>query len=203
MRPIKFTYTPADDDTDGYANDITGAGPFTMTVTTAGDSLAHLTSIDSGSNLSAITFTVTGTDADGKVQTEAITGPNATTVYGTKYFKTVTTVSASSTLGVNTADIGWKDDSVGPTFPLNWRQANFQVSLGVDISGTINYTVEHCLDDIRAATPSTLKWWPHASLASKTADSDGNYSSPVTATRLHVNSLTAGATAAFTITQGR
>lgn len=202
MRPREFSYTPADNSLNGYANDITGVGPFTMSTTTAGDNLAHLTTIDSAANLSALTFTLTGTDADGLVQTEAIVGPNVATVTGVKYFKTLTTVSASSTLGANTADIGWNDTAIGPTFPLNWRQIDFQVSLGVDISGTINYSVQHCFESLRDAAPSTLTWWPHATIVSKTADTDGNYASPVTATRLLVNSLTAGATIAFQIIQG-
>ena len=203
MHPTVYSYTPADDDTNGFADDITGAGPFTMTTQNSGDSLAHLVSITSTANLSGITFTLTGTDADGIAQTEAVTGPNNTTVYGTKYFKTLVTVTASSTLGANIADVGWKDDCVGPSHVLNWRQESFQVSLGVNISGTINFTVQHCMQRMSAGAPSTLTWWPHASLASATADADGNYAFPVTATRLHVNSLTAGATVDFHVTQGR
>ena len=203
MRPAKFSYIPADNDTNGFEAGITGAGPFTMTVTTPDDGLAHLVSIDTGANLSGITFTLTGTDADGIAQTEAVTGPNATTGYSAKYFKTLTTVTASSTLGANTADIGWKDDCVGPTFPLNWRQESFAVSLGVNISGTINFTVEHCFDDIRSAAPSTLTWWAHSTISGDTADVDGNYAFPVSATRLHINSLTAGATIDFHVVQGR
>jgi len=202
MYPIEFSYTPADNNLIGFAENITGAGPFTMTTTTPDDDLAHQVTIDSAQNLSSITFTLTGTDADDFSQTEDVVGPNATTVTGTKYFKTLTTVTASATLGANTADIGWNDVAVGPTFPLNWRQNDFQVSLGVDISGTINFTVQHCLEDIRKANPSTLSWWPHSTLVSKTADTDGNYASPVTATRLLVNSVTAGATINFQIVQG-
>ena len=39
------------------------------------------------------TFTVTGTDVNGDAQTEEITGANAGTATGTKYFKTVTQIS--------------------------------------------------------------------------------------------------------------
>ena len=206
MYPIEFSYTPADDSAAGFADDIAYlAGGYALTATTPGDSLAHIVSIlgNAATNHSGKTFTVTGTDADGLTQSEGIAGPNGVaTVSTTKYFKTVTSVTVSATTGADTFDIGWTDVCVGPTFPLNWRQTDFQVSLGVDISGTINYTVQHCLEDIRKANPSTLTWWPHSTLASKTADTDGNYASPVTATRLLVNSSTSGATVAFQIVQG-
>jgi hypothetical protein len=39
---------------------------------------------------------VTGTDVNGNVQTESITGPATTTVTGTKYFRTVTQVSVDA-----------------------------------------------------------------------------------------------------------
>jgi hypothetical protein len=197
------SYTPADDSLSGFANAITGAGPFTMTTKNSGDSLSHLASIQSAANLAAITFTLTGTDPDGNAQTEAIVGPNIATVYGLKYWKTLNTVSVSSTLGANTANIGWKDDCVGATFPLDWRQDSFAVSLGIDVSGTINYTIEHTFRRMSDGFPSTFLWLPHSSLVTKTVDSDGNYAFPVTATRLHVNSLTAGATIGFHVVQAR
>ena len=53
---------------------------------------ARLITIASASDDSARTFTVTGTDVNGNVQTETIAGP-ATTVTGTLYFRTVTQVT--------------------------------------------------------------------------------------------------------------
>lgn len=202
MRPRKFSYIPADDDTDALANDITGTGPWVPTATSAGDGLAHLISLNSAAALDGIDITLTGTDADDIPQTETRAGPGAgLTVYSSKYFKTLTGVSASSTLGANTMDVGYKDDCVTPTYPLNWRGNEFTVSLGVNVTGTINYTVQHCMQRMSDGPPSTLTWWPHSSLASKTADADGNYGFPVTAIRLHINSLTAGALVDFHVTQ--
>lgn len=52
----------------------------------------RLITIASASDDSGRTFTITGTDVNGDTQSEVIAGP-ATTVTGTKYFKTVTTVN--------------------------------------------------------------------------------------------------------------
>ena len=50
-----------------------------------------------GGNESGYTFTVVGTDLSGEAQTEVITGPSANaTVFGSKTFRTVTSVTPSS-----------------------------------------------------------------------------------------------------------
>ena len=64
---------------------------------------------------SAKSFTVTGTDVDGDSQTESITGANAGTATGSKYFKTISGISAvgnpagNVSAGVNgsAADVIW------------------------------------------------------------------------------------------------
>jgi len=71
---------------------------------------ARLITIASASDDSARTFTVTGTDVNGNVQTETIAGP-ATTVTGTLYFRTVTEVLVDDdTAGAIT--VGMANDSL-------------------------------------------------------------------------------------------
>lgn len=205
MRPIVLSYTPLDDDTDYFDSGFTGAGPFTPTTTECSDGMAHLVSLTSGDDLSLITATITGTDADGKAQTEAIVCPNNTTVEGTKYFLTVTGVSVSATLSTNTLDMGVADTAISPTIPLDMTQNPFSVSLAVVISGTINYSLQHCFANILSSEysqPSTETWFTHSSIATETSNQDGNYAFPVAATRVIVNSLTSGATVEYTIIQG-
>lgn len=61
------------------------------------------------------TFTVTGTDVNGNAQTETITGPDTTTVTGTLYFRTVTTVSVDDdTAGAIT--VGMSNDALDVVF---------------------------------------------------------------------------------------
>jgi len=204
MRPINKTYTPADDSTTGFKTGATGAGPFTMTTTSPGDGLAHLVSLTSTANLSAISMTLTGTDAEGRAQTEVVTGPNNTTVYGTKYFATLTSVSASATLGANTMNVGFKDESVSPALPVSWRTNPFELGMAFDVSGTVNYTVQHCFENVLDPnlTPSTFTWFDHETLTTQTTDQDGNYDFAIMAIRIKFNSLTAGGSLKAMVLQG-
>jgi hypothetical protein len=71
---------------------------------------ARLITIASAADDSGRTFTVTGTDVNGNVQTETIAGP-ATTVTGTLYFRTVTQVTVDDdTAGAIT--VGMANDAL-------------------------------------------------------------------------------------------
>lgn len=69
--------------------------------------------------------------------------------------------------------------------PLNWRDPNFKVSIGIDTDGsTTTATVQHTFDDPFDVDSAT--WFDHSDLAAKTAKDDGNYAYPVTAVRLSI-----------------
>jgi hypothetical protein len=88
--------------------------------------------------------------------------------------------------------------------PLDTYQDPFNTSLAVVLSAgaSLTYTVQYTFDDITAPTfdPTTATWFPHATLVTKIASSDGNFSFPVTATRLNVSVYTSG-TATLTVIQ--
>lgn len=203
MRPFYKLYSPANESTSGIVSGATGAtSPLTLASSGAGDSLAHQISITSAANLSGITFTVTGTDADGVALTEAVTGPNATTVESTGYFKTVTSITISATLGANTANVGWVDEIVTPTIPLNTYARG--ASANVDVTGTVNYTVEATHSDmVTREADGPFNWFelddPNIDLISITADvAFGLFPIP-RAIRLKTNSYSSGATLALRI----
>jgi hypothetical protein len=70
------------------------------TAATADGAWARKIGITSDGNDSGITFTITGTDVNGKALSETITGPNSTVVYSTNStaanFKTVTKIATSA-----------------------------------------------------------------------------------------------------------
>ena len=194
MRPAKLTYAPANSSTNGYVAAGSGA-TLTLAATSAGDGLAHLTSITTTTDQSGKTFLITGTDENGVAQTETVTGPNNTTVYGVKYFQTISSIVPSSSLGASTVNIGWKNQFVTPTRPFNNYSRG--VACRVNPSGTINYTVQSTFSDNRTAATIPLAWQnaydATVNLVSQTAYVDWGFVPPPEGMRVLVNSYSNGA----------
>lgn len=74
---------------------------------------------------------------------------------------------------------------------MNTNISPFNVGFGVEVTGTVNYTVQHTFDD-PAVGFST--WFSHPTVASETANADGNYAFPVTGVKVLVNSGSGTAT---------
>src|SRR3990167_7181823 len=144
MRAKTLDLDPANVNLTGFLSNATGAGPFTMTTTSSGDSLAHQVSIrnDSATDFSGSTFTLTGTDADGRTQTDDVVGPTASaTVESAKYFLTLTSATVDITLGSDTVDFGWVDEVASKTIPLN-HYAGVPPTIEVNLTGTAGYDIE-------------------------------------------------------------
>lgn len=202
LRPHKDSYTCAAANTTGFASNVTGA-TWTLSATNAGDNLAHKVTIhnDSGTDHSAKTALITGTNANGLAQTETVNLPGATlTVTGSKYFLTVTSIVPSATIGADTMDIGWTAAAQTPWVQVDYDQASFSVSCAVTTGGTINYDLQSTLDDVNSASVEPVGI-NHTTMAGKTADYMDSYSSPVSAVRIDVNSHTSG-TFSFLVRQG-
>lgn len=195
--PKKVAYTPAAVSANGIAAALTGAGPFvTFAAPGAADNMGHQVSLQSAANLSAINITITGTDANDNVLTETRAGPNINTVLTAAYFKTVTLITAASTLGANSMAVGWGAPAVTPWEQIDVRQNSFAVSTAVAITaGTINYDLQHTYDPLANAAI------PFNALAARIANADVQYVAPVAGVRVNVNSNT-GATFNFYVFQG-
>ena len=83
--------------------------------------------------------------------------------------------------------------------PLDYKQNPFNIGLGIVVSGTITYDIEHTFDDVfdPSVTPTAFK---HATLVSQTTNKDGNYAFPIRAIRLNNTAGTGDTT--LTILQG-
>lgn len=198
MRPKEFDIDVADENLTGFASNVTGAS-FVLTATAPTDGIAHQVSIknDSGTDHSGKTVTLVGTDADNLAQTEVVTGPGAAaTVESTKYFKTLTSATPSSTIGADTFDIGWVDEVTTKTIPIDWR-SQIAAAVSVYVTGTINFSVQETFDAVQS--PATIKpqqdahWVAVTALASKTAHTTAQVSVGATAIRVIVNSYSSGA----------
>lgn len=213
MRPQVITLAPDDADADGVAASQTPAAGGEQELTIGGAlasggvatmDVAREISITSAGDDSGRTFTVTGTNHHGDTIIEAVTGANAGAATTTLQFKTVTSVTTDDdTAGAVT--VGTTQVVASAWWPVDRLDWN-GLSLGVEVSGTANYDVQHTFDDIfdlAVARPQTAADIPtvidHDTLANLSVNSDGAYEYPPRAVRLALNSFSTGASVKLTI----
>jgi hypothetical protein len=188
---------PANTSLTRYASNATGA-TWTLTETTPGDELARVVTIknDSATDHSGKTALLTGTDADGKAQTETLALPAGSgTSTSTKHFLTLTSVVPSATIGSDTMDIGIGDDIVSQTIPLN-HWADVADAALIDVTGTINLDIELTFDppnrpkEFTWTDQSSATWVNATNFAGKTADTFSTLDRGAYAARVQINSYT-------------
>lgn len=207
-RPTRFDFTMAAADRDGVCLAQTTAGAADLVIAgalaTGGvatmDVPRHV-SIYSAANLSAIGFTVTGTDRLGNTITEAITGPNATTVKGGKNFKTVTQVAADGAVGSN-VEVGSADEAETQWVPMNRYSAHWTVSVGLSSGASLTYALQSTCDDVWATgfledDPTPVV---DVTMTAETTSTEVDDERPLAALRIAVTSFASG-TASISIMQ--
>lgn len=212
MRPIVITTTALTNDPNGIAEDQTTSGAADLVLDGAlvvnGVAIlpeAQIVGIEGAGDNTGIDFTVTGTDADGKTISETIDGLSNDTAVTTAHFKTITLVSADGAVTGN-VEIGCASANGGVTksIPTNWVQNPYTQSLFIDVTGTINATVQHTENDPQGVYASSFStnatWRATTGLTTVTADAESNIAFPVRAVRVGINSGTG--TLVFTTIQG-
>jgi hypothetical protein len=160
MRPIQQTLNIETADPNGVVTAETPVNNVALTLDGAYTSGGVATfpfptavTFTSTSNLSTVTFTVVGTDANNVYQTEAIVGPNNATVTGTKTFKTVTSIAVATvtTFTTQTVDAGGAAVGIGngPWWPLDIYTPNQVTTISANIlaSGSATYSIEYTNED--------------------------------------------------------
>lgn len=194
---MTVSYSPSVLDRDGIATAQTTAGAADLTidgalasggVATMGNQ--QIVGIYSGGNLSALTFTVYGTDRNGNSITEAITGPNTTTVSSTKNFYKVTRVAASgavaSAVEIGVTGLG---QSVPYALDLSITPPYIAVSIGTPTGGT--YKMQYTYENVFAstfpnATVASQNWVDDANMTGKTGAYATTLTTPVAAIRFAI-----------------
>lgn len=198
MKSTRQVMSSAAANTAGFATGVTGAA-FALAATDSGDSLAHLVTIlnNTATDHSAKTIAIVGTDENGNTQGETIAAPGASvSVTSTKYFKTISSVTPSATIGADTFNIGWSASSRGPWFQPDMNGGGeFNVGIGCTVaSGSPNFGLVVSYD--------RSSWHAHGTITGKTASFGGQQATPVLA--MSVQFTAAGAvTATFLQPNGR
>ena len=208
MRPIEILIDPVDADADGLAVAQAVAGSQALTLNGAlisggvftGD-YARRIGILSAGNDAGITFTILGTDPDGKALSEAVTGSAAApgTATSTGYFKTVSSVTSSGAAAGNVS-VGTVDELSTPTIPLNTYNSDPATVSLEDFTGTINVSVKQTFSRIQYTDSIQFTDGP-TSLTNEISASVNELNDHASGLRLIVNSYTSGADLKMIINQ--
>ena len=205
MKSKRVAWTPVTGATNNIcASQSPGAGAATLTINGALASggaipkqeLGYIVGITvAATDLSGRTFTITGTSQDNAAQTEDVVGPSSNTVYSTKYYRSISsiTVTAGTDAAITVGTSNVTLCAVTPTFPLNIYTPIHNIA--VDVGGTINFTVEKCYE--RPTADETPNWVSHISAG--TIDAATALTAPTGAVRVKVNTYTNTATFALQI----
>ena len=200
---LQLDLDPATEDTDGFANNVTAASgvAFTLAATTSGDSLAHKVVITPSGSVTG-NYVITGTDPDGRTQSETLATDTTNAVTSVKFYLTLVSITAPSGLGAETVDIGWADEFASKILELDTYAIN-ACSFQVKVTGTINFDIEVTQQDPQTRLDSApftvenqgdLAWLNDANFTAKTASLGNTLAVPgLRAARVVVNSFSAGA----------
>ena len=183
-----------------YAAAATGA-TWTLGQTTTTDGVAHTVTIlnKTTTNHSSKTALITGTDANGIAQTETVALPdNSGTTTSTKYFKTVSSIVPSATIGADTMDLGFGTVCVTPWVVLDYKRNIFNVAHWLLITGTANVTVECAPEE----TYPPVNICSDATLAAKTSTAYAALTVRTKYVRAKINSFSASASLTYVVEEG-
>lgn len=205
MRPITVTAGPlAAADADGIAQAQQPASTFTLNGALVSGGVAQLGAprrvlITTTADETSVTFTVTGANRAGDVLSEDVAGVNNTSTYTALDFYTVTSVTNSAALAGNVT-IGTNGIGGSPWVRLDtWALP--AVAVQVNVSGTVNYTLQQSLDDPNDPTnpvaAASMVWINSAdtTVVGATASAQTNYAFAPRFVRILLNSGSGTATA--------
>lgn len=195
MRIEKVTIAPAaaDDDLVAVSQTPLAAGPLTLTGTEL--DYARVLVMTTSAADQAKTLVFVGTDADGNSITETVNLPNASTGVTTKLYKTVTSITVSAaTIGtVKVGTVGTTLSAVSKTYPQEYLNST-PPTVSVVVSGTINFSVLECFDDILEDGTASATFIAPTALSAKNASTTAPATRGVTGLRVQVNSYSSDAT---------
>lgn len=171
-----------------------GAGNMTLNGSLVSAGIANLVvaqrvGILSAGNDSGVTFTIYGTDRNGRTQTEALTGKNADTAISKKDFLTVTTISRSgSTAGNVTIGTVGRGSSAPMIVDRFVNPAEYAAAVSTAGVGT-TYSIEESLDDFSPEWDMTVNdatWFQSKDFESQNGNQRGTIKGPICMLRLTI-----------------
>lgn len=207
MQPISVTVGPL---ASASANNIAlsqttaGAANLTLNGSTVSGGVATLDKprqviVTSGGNDLGITFTITGTTFAGQTVSETITGASGGASATNTDFLTITQIRASGATSVSGVTVG-TNGVAGSRWIRMDSWANSQSVIQIDVSGTVNYSLQVTMDDpndpVNPVSVANVKWLNSndTNVVSASAAKFSNFDWTPTWVRLLLNSGTGTAT---------
>ena len=208
MQPITVTAGPltaASANNIALSQTVTGAAAVVLNGSLVTSGVAYLGTprrilITNVGNDSGITFTIVGTTYGGTSISQTVTGTSGSTVATTLDFLTVTSITTSGSTSASGITVG--TNTVGGS---RWvRTDSFalpSLSIQIDVSGTINYTLQSTNDDpndpFNPVSINNVAWFDStdSAVVSASASKQTSFTNAPTYIRLVVNSGTGTATA--------
>lgn len=148
------------------------------------------------------TITVYGnqrTDGKGNDIQEVVAGTNAVAVATLQDFGRVTRIAVSAAFA-GAVQVGTNTTGSTPWQQVNWNLPVQHLSVNVDVTGTVTYSLEYTYDDVSGSYDPVSGVWNNAALSTlqvltdtlmsaKTADSETTFDEPISAWRI---TITAG-----------
>lgn len=160
---------------------------------------AQLIRLTSGGDDSGITFTFTGTDADGNPQSQTVAGTNASNTDTTLFFKTITSITKSGA-SAGTIVVGNLITSVSPTLTPDCSQNPVNVALLVQlISGTATFEMQYTYGG-DPGYPDV--WIADTTITNKSANTELSWIRPIQGFRLRLTASSSGVVALRAIQAG-
>lgn len=201
MRPVSLILAPIAAAAASIAALQTTAGAGNLTLVSPAPTYTNFApqiTLTSAGNISAVSFTITGTDADGKTISETLAGPNANTVTTTRYFSTVTRVAVNGAVGTNTS-VGAAVTGASKSVSLDYLAKPFAVGYSAEnFTGTMTVKSQHTFSNILdpAIDPvwydDTAAFDPLGAFTGKTANAEGSTNTPCRAIRIVNTAWTSG-----------
>lgn len=148
MQPITVSATGINADNNNVAASQAVTAATTLTLEAGAASLGSPAQLvlETNADYTSVTFTITGTDANGSVISETMTGPNSTTKNSVLYYASITSITSSGGVGGGAVQVGVTGDVTSRWARMDsW--ANAQAVAQVNTSGSITYSVQTSMDD--------------------------------------------------------
>lgn len=113
--------------------------------------LARTITLTSSDDLSAVNFTIHGTDQFGNTISEILAGPNNTTVTSVNQYNTITAIASSG--NYTHFSIGSGSTGTFQWIKFNTFNVDPNITISAEVVGTINYTVNQTIDSLGAYVP--------------------------------------------------